>query len=258
MKKKMKIDEGHSLGFQRHTFNNTPTTIDHFGTGGLGPTNDLVGFEHVPVGSANAYCNNMFDSDKTETSELGQGSSNPTWADSTVPHNSDGNNNVLSVTTTSAAPGSSRECSCVTCLELGSDRWSGESVPVNYPCRLPDCNFSIVVEQGGEYWKGFAAEWIARKHEKNHFRHNRQFRCIEDRCVYGAKRWSDLKRHYTSKHCLNPKTKFPCPEIDCKYGGNNGFTRKDKLKSHREKVHEKHARPEKRFRVSKSTVEGAT
>ena len=242
-----------------HTFNNTPTTIDHFGTGGLGPTNDPIQSQHVPVGSANAYPTNMFDSDKTETSELGQGSINPTWTDSTVPDNSDGNNSVPSITPTSAAPGSSRECSCILCFDLGSQReasWS--KTPVNYPCRLSDCNFSTAVgSQQGEYPGGCYAERAARGHELNHIRHNRQWRCVEDRCVYDTKRWSDFKRHYTSKHCLNPKTKFPCPEIDCKYGGNNGFTRKDKLKSHREKVHEKHARPEKRFRVSKSNAQGA-
>ena len=201
----------------------------------------------------------MFDSDKTETSELGQGSFSPAWADSTIPDNSDGKNSVHGVNTTSAAPGSSRECSCIICVDLGSGRnciWG--SSPAQYPCRFADCNFSTAVGFGaGVYLSGYSAEWAARKHEKNHFRHEAQFRCIEDRCVYGAKRWSDFKRHYTSKHCLNPKTKFPCPGIGCKYGGNNGFTRKDKLKSHREKVHEKVAKPEKQFRVSKSNAQGA-
>ena len=197
----------------------------------------------------------MFDSDKAETSEPGQGSFNPTWTDSIIPDNSNGNNNVLSVTTTSAAPGPSRECSCITCLDLGSVRaWSWTLDNNNYSCRLSDCNFSTT---GNDHLASYFTQRRARNHEKNHFRHEGQFRCIEDRCVYGAKRWSDLRRHYTSKHCLNPKTKFPCPEIGCKYSGNNGFTRKDKLKSHREKVHEKVARPEKRFRVSKPNAQGA-
>ena len=203
------------------------------------------------------YRTDMFYSDKAEASDLGQGSFNPTSTDSTVPDNSDGNNIVLSVTTTSAAPGSSRECSCITCVDLGSEReWLWDPKLVDYPCRLSDCNFSAPQEGMGS--DGYDYQRAARKHEKNHFRHEGQFRCIEDRCVYGAKRWSDLKRHYTSKHCLNPKTKFPCPELSCKYSGNNGFTRKDKLKSHREKVHEKHAKPEKRFRVNKPNAQGAT
>ena len=198
----------------------------------------------------------MFHSDKTETSVLGQGSFNPTWTDSTFPDNSDGNNSVLNVTTTSAAPGSSRECSCIACIDLGSEReWTWDSIFVDYPCRLSDYNFAAPGK--GRSWGGYFNQCDARNHEKDHFCHEGQFRCKEDRCVYGAKRWSDLRRHYTSKHCLNPKTKFPCPEIGCKYSGNNGFTRKDKLKSHREKVLEKHGKAEKRFRVNKPNAQGA-
>lgn len=237
-------------------FNKTPTTIDHFDTGDLGPIIDPIGFEHVPVGSADCYRTNMFDSDKTETSKLEQRSLNPTRTDSTIPDNGDRNNSVLGVTSPSATPSSSRECSCITCLDLGSERvWSWTFNHTDYPCRLSDCNFNA--RPGSQIYCEYTNQLATRKHEKNHFRHEGQFRCIEDRCVYGAKRWSDLKRHYTSKHCLNPKTKFPCPEIGCKYGGNNGFTRKDKLKSHREKVHEKSARPEKCFRVSKSNAQSA-
>ena len=198
----------------------------------------------------------MFESDKAKTSELGQGSFNHTWTDSISPDNRDGNNSVLSVTTTSAAPSSSRGCSCITCLDLGSEReWLYATPLTNYPCRFSDCNFSA--PQEGHSSDNYDNELAAYNHERNHFRHESQFRCKEDRCVYGTKRWSDLKRHYTGKHCLNPKQKFSCPEIGCKYGGHNGFTRKDKLKSHREKVHEKVSKPEKRFRVSKPTVPGA-
>ena len=201
----------------------------------------------------------MFDSDKTDTSDLGQGSINRTWADSTVPYNKDEENSMLSVTSTSAAPGSSRECSCITCGDLGSHReimWDVNSY--HYRCRLSDCSFSIPVGyHEAKFYSRPAGEAAARKHEKNHFRHEGQFSCMEDRCVYSPKRWSDLKRHYTSKHCLNPKTKFPCPEIGCKYGGDNGFTRKDKLKSHREKVHGKRANTEKRSLVSKPNAQGA-
>ena len=198
----------------------------------------------------------MFDSNNAETSELGLGLSSPTWAESTGPYNNDEKYSMPSVTTTSAAPGSGRECSCITCVDLGSYRtrmWGVDNY--HHRCRHSDFNF-ISTREGG-YRGNWVAEEAARKHEKNHFRHDGQFRCIEDRCVYGAKRWSDLKRHYTSKHCMNPKTKFPCPEIGCKYGGDNGFTRKDKLKSHREKVHDKRAKLENRSRVSKSNAQGA-
>ena len=237
-------------------FNKNP---NHFATGGLGPIINPIRVEHVPIGFTNPYPTDMFGSDKAETSELGQGSFNRTWADSTVPYNSDEKYGMLNVTTTSAAPGSSRECSCITCVDLGSCReimWHVESY--HYRCRLSDCTFSIAAGYHEEtYHSGYRAEEAARKHEKDHFRHEGQLRCIEDRCVYRAKRWPDLKRHYTSKHCLNPKTRFPCPEIGCKYGGDNGFTRKDKLKSHRDKVHGKRANTEKRFRGSKPNAQGA-
>lgn len=249
---------------QRHAelplFNNNS---NHFATGGLGPAIDPTRFEHVPVGAADLDHTDMFDQDQTDTSDLGQGSFDRTWADSTIPYNNDGGNSMLSVASTNAAPRSSRECSCITCVDLGSRRkvmWNVDSY--YYRCRLSDCNFSAIFRSHeGNDLSTYAAEKAIRKHEKDHFRHDGrhdgQFRCIEDRCDYGAKRWPDLKRHYTSKHCLNPKTKFPCPEIGCKYGGDNGFTRKDKLKSHRDKVHGKRANTEKRSRVSKSNAQGA-
>ena len=249
----MKTDEGHSGLVPRRDASN-PT--DQLGTGGPGLIIDPTGFEQVPVGFAGPYRTDLFDFDKPETSELKQGSFDPTWANSTVPDSGDGNNDALTVITTSAAPASSRECSCITCIDLGSERnWLWASQLFDYPCRLSDCDFSA--PQAGQSPDAYDDQRAARNHEKNHFRHERQFRCMEDRCVYSTKRWSDLTRHYTSKHCLNPKTKFPCPEIGCKYGGNNGFTRKDKLKSHREKVHEKVAKPEKRFRVNKPNAQGA-
>ena len=235
---------------------NRASTVDHFATGGFGPTINPARLEHVPVGFADPYRTDMFDSNKAETSELGQGLFTPTWADSTGPYNNDKEYSMLSVASTSAAPGTSRQCSCITCIDLGSRReymWNVDNY--HYRCRLSDCNFRATHE-GGYRYDG-SGEAAARKHEKDHFRHERQLRCNEDHCVYSAKRWSDLKRHYTSKHCLNPKTKFPCPEVGCKYGGDNGFTRKDKLKSHREKVHGKRADTEKCSRVSKSNAQGA-
>ena len=225
---------------------------NHFTTGGLGPTIEPT------FGFADPYRTDMFDSDKPETSELGQGSFTPTWADSTVPYNKDEENSMLSAISTTAASGFSRECSCITCVELGSRReimWNVDMY--QYECRLSNCNFEAAIGSQEKYPYAWAGEAAVRKHEKDHFRHEGQLRCIEDRCDYGAKRWPDLKRHYTSKHCLNPKTKFPCPEIGCKYGGDNGFTRKDKLKSHRDKVHGKGANTEKRSRVSKPNAQGA-
>ena len=247
----MKTNEGHS--YRRRD----ESRIKHnqLGTGGPGLIIDPIGFGQGPVGFADPYRTDLFDFDKTKTSELKQGSFDPTWANSTVPDSSDGNNDALTVITTSAAPASSRECSCTICIGLGSmSKCCEVPRPAHYHCRFADCNFS---RSGEALWYVFDAEKRVREHEKDHFRYEGQYRCMEDRCVYGTKRWSDLTRHYTSKHCLNPKAKHPCPEIGCKYGGNNGFKRKDKLKSHREKVHEKHGKAEKRFRVNKPNAQGA-
>ena len=135
-------------------FNKIPSTTNHFGTEGPGLVIDPIGFEHVPVGFTDPWRTDMFESDKTETSELGQGSFNPTWTDSIISGNSNGNNSVLRVATTSTAPGSSRECSCITCLDLGS--WNAsytEPDPDHYPCRLSDCNVSTVVgPEAGNYF----------------------------------------------------------------------------------------------------------
>ena len=48
--------------------------------------------------------------------------------------------------------------------------------------------------------------------------------------------FTDLIRHHKVKHCKNPEI-FPCPVLDCKRSGANGFKRKDKLLSHQRNVH---------------------
>ena len=60
--------------------------------------------------------------------------------------------------------------------------------------------------------------------------------CLESKCKFSTKRVSDLGRHYAAKHCQAPR-RFACPSSDCKYSGDNGFTRKDKLISHQRKMH---------------------
>lgn len=60
--------------------------------------------------------------------------------------------------------------------------------------------------------------------------------CDASGCTHKCKRWADLERHASTSHCLNAK-KFPCKYPGCERGGDNGFPRKDKLKSHFENVH---------------------
>ena len=106
-----------------------------------------------------------------------------------------------------AAPNPGSGCSCVTCM------WSALN---NYP-------FS---------WK-FHCVYRC-------FSSKRSFSCREQKCSGSFKRLSDLLRHTTTIHCLCPP-KFPCNVAGCKYGGENGFTRKDKLQNHQKRVHQNNA-----------------
>lgn len=114
-------------------------------------------------------------------------------------------------------------CSCPICLCVG--------IKKNYvcpewetPCRVLGCNEA--------YWY-----WVVTKHEKSHFIKAGKYACLEEDCHTTVAKWGDLKRHYKSRHCTRT-TKYPCLVIGCKYGGDNGFPRKDKLKSHFKNVHE--------------------
>lgn len=62
-------------------------------------------------------------------------------------------------------------------------------------------------------------------------------RCGVETCDFVSARFSDLRRHHATKHCIQPK-RYPCPEPFCDRGGENGFKRQDKLKDHHRKVHE--------------------
>ena len=62
------------------------------------------------------------------------------------------------------------------------------------------------------------------------------YRCDSHGCSHKSRRWPDLQRHVSSSHCSKPAP-YPCSFPGCQRGGGNGFPRKDKLKSHFEKVH---------------------
>ena len=242
----MKTDEGHrACLIQRlHTIpNDTIPTI--------GPNQ----FKDVPVESFNAYLPNMSGPNNTGTFELDPKSFDPRSPELTTPSSTAGINAAHNLHETKTALVSDRVCSCVPCVYLPLET---EVVENEFQCRFSGCNYVSFkfAAENSQWWRLYCAR-LALKHEKTHFRHAGRFRCIEDRCIYTAERWSDFKRHYTAKHCLSPKVKFPCPEIDCKYSGDKGFIRKDKLKSHHAKVHEKYGKPEKRFHVSKPAAAGA-
>ena len=96
-------------------------------------------------------------------------------------------------------------------------------------CRFPGCVFSV-------------STWYATKehvyHERDHFHlpWNPLFHCVEEHCKFTSKRFPDLIRHFQVRHCKSPQ-KVSCPLPWCKYSGDKGFARKDKLTSHYKNVH---------------------
>ena len=134
-------------------------------------------------------------------------------------------------------------CDCIVCAGVGKKLVYMS--PLERPCRVPGCN----VPCHSRIWFG---ELL--KEEASHFRTpgEAKLKCAEDDCPVAVSNMTDLKRHYTNKHCTKSE-KFPCPLIWCKYSGDYGFKRTDKLKSHYRNAHEGKRDPSKAFRVTKSS-----
>ena len=137
-------------------------------------------------------------------------------------------------------------CTCLSCRLVWTLAHGVSREPLQ--CRFQGCSYIP------SYWEGFF-------HEKSHFRspHEGRFQCLEYHCKFTTKRFPDLIRHYATKHCMNPK-KFPCPVPFCKYSGDNGFLRQDKLKSHQRNVHKTAvtSRSSKTFQAIQPAVRGAS
>ena len=150
------------------------------------------------------------------------------------------------------------ECCCMKCLLVGvkvefDESWSEIERSKAHggkrllPCRYSGCsaNFGRIPGYFNETSHGLYED--RHYHERDHYEAidasgTKKYRCNVERCNFSTKRWADLVRHSTTKHCTNPDVqKFPCPDIGCKYSGANGFTRKDKLKSHYDNVHKGNA-----------------
>lgn len=130
----------------------------------------------------------------------------------------------------------SKVCECVGCIcEYSSPFWKS-SKRTELQCPIPSCCWSFP----------FTYRFLYRHvigHTKYIVDENpssvtpERYRCLEQHCHFNTKRIADLVRHYRTKHCENPPN-FSCQVLGCKYGGENGFARKDKLKSHYRNVHE--------------------
>ena len=134
---------------------------------------------------------------------------------------------------------SQEDCSCISCLGIGIR--NGRSWYYQNGCRFPGCPYRSRLYGCPVY-----------EHEKSHYGQTGKYMCLEQTCQVATKNFGDLKRHDKAKHCSNPtKEQFPCPVLWCKYSGNNGFARKDKLKSHYKNIHEGKPGPVKAGRVIK-------
>lgn len=88
------------------------------------------------------------------------------------------------------------------------------------------------------------------RHETSHYSTFGNYKCTAQYCPRAGKpfkRLPDLIRHCKGAHCKRPE-KFPCQVIGCKYSGDRGFTRKDKLKSHVKNIHDGEFVPGKAMR----------
>ena len=125
---------------------------------------------------------------------------------------------------------SQKDCTCISCLGIGTEYNSVLWVKgQGRKCRFPGClTFPSLFHVPNFY-----------VHERCHYGQSGKYTCLEQNCQVVTKNFGDLRRHDKAKHCTNPnKEQFPCPVVWCKYSGDNGFARKDKLKSHYRNIHE--------------------
>lgn len=133
-----------------------------------------------------------------------------------------------------------KNCTCIDCLRIFKEREYDWYQDGGYRCHFPGCQTQDI-----DFSK-------IKDHEKSHYGQPGKYTCIEQSCHTITKNFGDLKRHDKAEHCTSPnKEQFPCPVLWCKYSGNNGFARKDKLKSHYKNIHEGKPGPVKAGRVIK-------
>lgn len=129
-----------------------------------------------------------------------------------------------------SAPGIGKRCSCIVCLSIGDARhkkWP------QYLCRLPGCRQYFAKDSSTVVGISTCLD-----HEESHFRKAGKNVWAGKNYQTTTAKFADLKHHYSSRHCIS-KTRCPCLVIRCKYSGENGFPRKDKLNIHWKNMHEK-------------------
>lgn len=135
-----------------------------------------------------------------------------------------------------------KDCTCISCCKIGLPCGVIGIHGEGYRCRFPSCQPSVHYDPVLKLCE----------HEKCHYGQPGKYTCLEQDCHAVLKNFGDLRRHDKAKHCTDPnKEQYPCPVLWCKYSGNNGFARRDKLKSHYKNIHEGKSAPAKAGRVIK-------
>lgn len=151
-------------------------------------------------------------------------------------------------------------CTCVTCLDHGN--WVNrqnylEMTSWTPGCRVTGCQWTVkddaMVDSNDLLERKESYFW----HEISPYHYGKpgDWRCREAGCRFVTKRFGDLKRHYSSKHCIKPQN-LQCPILDCRYH-QIGFTRKDKLKSHYQNAHKGRLLPGKPNQAIKPKLGGS-
>ena len=143
-------------------------------------------------------------------------------------------------------------CTCAGCLDYNFKlqraciEWQDkhpESRLWTFGCRFTGCQWTTT--------KGVFQVW-AHETQRSHYGKPGDYRCREANCKFITKRFGDLKRHCSSKHCIKPRN-LKCPVLSCRYH-QDGFARKDKLDSHYQKVHGGKSQPGKPNQAIKPKV----
>ena len=117
-------------------------------------------------------------------------------------------------------------CPCPVCTLKGSNdyynKYRGSLYPRHWPCGL--------IFHGNN-----SSLYCTKQHVKDHYHWNGKFHCNAPDCKAAFKSMADLSRH-SSKHCTNP-VMHSCEKPGCDRIGDNGFTRKGKLRDH---IRQKH------------------
>lgn len=134
-----------------------------------------------------------------------------------------------------SANDSTNGCACISCFVKSRQRLLSTGRPyASYSC-VAGCHYV-----GRIYFN----DW--QQHLNTHFKQDKKYHCRAPQCGRIFGRWVELKRH-DKTHCLRPK-KFACNIFGCKYSGDNGFIRHDKLLSHKRNVHDGKAPPSQLMR----------